>query len=1228
MEGMMVGTVAYMAPEQALGRQPDARSDLYSLGCVTYEMLTGRPPFLGDDPVAIISQHINTAPVAPSWHNPQVPRALESLIMRLLAKDPNERPDSAAAIPEALRAIVDTSSTTAPVAAESDVNPLDRLATGIFVGREKEMDELRAGLEDSLSGRGRLMMLVGEPGIGKTRTSEEFATYARLRNVQVLWGRCYEGEGAPAYWPWVQIIRSYVHDKEPKELMSEMGPGAADIAQVVSEVKERLPGLPAPPQLEPEQARFRLFDSITTFLKNASKGAPLMVVLDDMHWADKPSLLLLQFLAKELRGSRLLVLGTYRDVELRRQHPLAQALGELNRENLSTRVLLRGLTENDVKRFIEVTAGTTPPQSLVEAVYRETEGNPFFVNEIVRLLVADGRLEKADAVSAWSVTIPQSVKEVVGRRLDHLSDECNKVLTYGAVIGREFGLRLLEKVSEVKGDRLLEALEEAMGARVIAELPKSNDQYWFSHALIRETLYEELSTTRRIRLHRQIGEALEELDAEGNLPQLAYHFAEAAPGGDVAKAVEYARKAGEKAMALYAWEDAVLQFERAVQALELQTPVDEGLRCDLLMAAGHAQHGSGDQAAAQVTCMSAIEAARRLKDSQRLAQAALGYALPYSVGNVDETVVSVLQEALAALPEEDSALRARLTGRLGRELYFRSLEENGRLTNEGVAMARRVGDKQALAEALWNRLWGGTNMLVGAAERLPLAKEMVALAEEANDRQMAITGRWSIIANTIILGDMAAANELIDDLNRATEESRMPVFAWQLLLLRGMQAMFSGTMSEAEERAQAALAMGQRATPEIAMQMFGAQIYAIRREQGRLAEMEAGIKGFAQMYPAVPSWRTALGFGYAELGMIEEARAELDTLAKDDFAIFPRDGNWPIGMALLAETAATVGDKERAAYLYDQLLPVADKCILVGAAVDCYGPTHRLLGRLATTLERWEDAERHFEDAMAMNARMGAGRFAGWAFHQYAEMLVRRDGLGDREKALSLLSQALSVAERLGMTALLERSLKLKMQTQGVDLSSPGNSIDTVARQALSEQPDLRKHAAPDGTVTIMFSDIEGSTEKTDRLGDKAWMDILREHNAIVREQLKAHGGFEVKSEGDGFMVAFQSAGKALECAAAIQKALAKRNKTADEPICVRIGLHSGEVIKEGADFFGRNVIMAARVASQATGGEIPTSSVLKGLLAGSDVSWGSSRTVELKGLPGEQEIWAVEWSA
>ncbi len=1229
MEGMMVGTVAYMPPEQALGRQPDARSDLYSLGCVTYEMVTGRAPFLGDDPVAIISQHINTAPVAPSWHNPEVPRALESLVLRLLAKDPNERPESAAAIPEALGAIVTSASTTTPVAQESDVNPLDRLATGIFVGRDKEMDELRAGLEDSLSGRGRLMMLVGEPGIGKTRTSEEFATYARLRNVQVLWGRCYEGEGAPAYWPWVQIIRSYVHDKEPKDLMSEMGPGAADIAQVVSEVGERLPGLPAPPALEPEQARFRLFDSITTFLKNASKGRPLMVVLDDMHWADKPSLLLLQFLAKELRGSRLLVLGTYRDVELRRQHPLAQALGELNRENLSQRVLLRGLTENDVRRFVEVTAGSTPPDTLVQAVYRETEGNPFFVNEIVRLLVADGRLEKAEGVKDWSVTIPQSVREVVGRRLDHLSEECNKVLTIGSVIGREFGLQLLEKVSEVKGDKLLDALEEATAARVIAELPGSADHYWFSHALIRETLYEELSTTRRIRLHRQIGDALEELDAEGNLPQLAYHFAEAAPGGDVDKAVEYARKAGERAVAQFAWEDAVTQFERAVQVLDLQTPIDEALKCDLLMAAGDALYGTGDPERSQVNFARAAESAQVVNDVDRLALATLGYGRPFSVATVDDRVVQMVNDALRLLPQGDSGLRARLISRWGREEYFRNLEESDRLRNEAVEMARRVGDKRAIAESLWNRGWGGTNEVEGAQERLSDVEEIASLARELNDPELLSYARVSSIAVKTILGDIEAVTTEVETFALLADESRIPVWLWQLELFRGMLALMKGTMAEAEQLSLSAFVIGQRANPDVAPQMFGAVNFAIRREQNRLAELEPAVRGFVENYPLVPAWRTALGFNYAERGMLDEARAEFEILAKDDFAIFPRDGNWPISMALLAETCAAIGDKERAEYLYKQMLPAGDKCILVGAVVDCYGATHRLLGLLATTLEHWDDAERHFEDALEMNTRMGAGRMLGWTYLQYADMLHRRDASGDRENALSLLSKCLDLAERLGLTAQLERALALKLSIQGVDLSNFSTSIDTVAREVLVAQPDLRKQAAPDGTVTIMFSDIEGSTEKTAALGDTKWMEVLKDHSAIIREQLKAHDGFEVKSEGDGFMLAFQSGRKALQCAVAMQKAFEAHNQDTESPVRVRMGLHTGEVIKDGDDFFGIHVNLAARVASKATGGEILASSLLKELTAsGGDIAYGDPRTVEFKGIEGQHQVWPVEWNA
>ncbi|MFQ6030094.1 MAG: serine/threonine-protein kinase PknK, partial [Dehalococcoidia bacterium] len=592
-EGMMVGTVSYMPPEQAMGGEVTPRADLYSLGAMLYEMVTGRPPFLGDDSVAIIGQHINTPPVAPTWHCPECPRPLEALIMRLLAKDPSERPESATDVLAALDA-VDLNVSAETLQPVDEAHALDSLAGGVFVGRQREMGELKAALEDALSGRGRLVTLVGEPGIGKTRTAQELATYAGLRGARVLWGRCYEEQGMPPYWPWVQAIRSYVRERDPEELRSEMGAGAADIGEVVSEVKECLPDLTPPSGIDsPEQARFRLFDSITAFLKEASRKQPLVLVLDDLHWADQPSLLLLQFVARDLGGVRLLVVGTYRDVELSRQHPLAETLGELTRERMFQRVLLRGLRPEDVTRFIEVTSGISPPPGLVQSVYTQTEGNPLFVTEVVRLLVQEGEMtpERTDQHESWNVRIPEGVREVIGRRLNRLSQRCNETLTVASVVGREFTLDQLKRlIDDLSEDRMLEVLEEGLAARVIEELPRTVGRYQFTHALIRETLVEELYTARRVRLHARIAEMLEELygaSVEANAAELAYHYgeAEAVTGPD--KLVRYSLLAGEWALARYAHEEALSYFQRAIAAKEGQ-PVDSGTAA-LLFGLGRAQ---------------------------------------------------------------------------------------------------------------------------------------------------------------------------------------------------------------------------------------------------------------------------------------------------------------------------------------------------------------------------------------------------------------------------------------------------------------------------------------------------------------------------------------------------------------------------------------------------------------------------------------------------------------
>src|SRR3954470_5385836 len=588
--GMIVGTVSYMAPEQALGQHPDAKSDVYSLGALLYEMATGRPPFQGDDLVSVISQHQRAEPVKPSWHAVDLPPDFEELIMDLLEKRPDQRPSATEAY-QRLSAIRPTDPTK-DKRARAGEEGVESLAEGVFVGRESEIDKLREALEGTFEGHGRLMMLVGEPGIGKTRTAQELGVYARMRGARVLVGRSYEGGGAPAYWRWLQMARPYVHDADPETVVTDMGAGTVEFAEVIDALQDMIPGLrvAASQSLEPEQARFRFFDACATFLKNAAQREPLVLFLDDLHWADAPTLRMLQFLARELSDSRLLVIGTYRDVALGRKHPLSQALADLSREGLVERVPLHGLTEHEVERFIEVTASIHPPKSLVRAVYGETEGNPFFVSEIVSLMASEGTLDDAGQLDDFTVTIPQGVREVVGRRLDRLSEDCNRVLAVASAVGREFTVEVVERVAELSRDRVLELLEEAEGQRIVVDSTQPGAlRFTFSHAWVAEAPYEELGVTQRGRLHRRIAEAIEEIcgdDREGHLGELAHHFLEAQ---ELDRAIDYSVEAAKRSVSLMAYEEAAELYESALQALEMKIPTPDRRHCRLLIELGRAQ---------------------------------------------------------------------------------------------------------------------------------------------------------------------------------------------------------------------------------------------------------------------------------------------------------------------------------------------------------------------------------------------------------------------------------------------------------------------------------------------------------------------------------------------------------------------------------------------------------------------------------------------------------------
>ena len=435
------------------------------------------------------------------------------------------------------------------------------------------MAELTAALDDALSGQGRMVMLVGEPGIGKTRTAGELASYAEQQGANVLWGRCYEEEGAPPYWPWVQAIRAYVQQCDVGQLRSEMSQGAANIADVIPEIHNKLTDLKPPPALEPEAARFRLFDSITTFLKSAAQSQPLMLVLDDLHWADRSSLLLLEFLARELRESRILLIGCYRDTELSRQHTLAETLAQLSREPVFRRQVLRGLGQDELGQLIEATTGVKLSQEVTDTLYAHTEGNPFFMTEVIRLLSESGELTSEYIGTPEGLRIPEGVREVIGQRLNRLSEQCNEVLTTASIIGREFDFRLLNILSGgVSEDQLLQAVDEAVSFHLIEDVPGQMDRYQFVHALIQQTLAEEVTTSHRVRLHARIAAGLEELygdDVEAHAAELAHHFAEAQTATGPAKLVRYSLLAGELALASHAYEDAITHFERGLVARDI-----------------------------------------------------------------------------------------------------------------------------------------------------------------------------------------------------------------------------------------------------------------------------------------------------------------------------------------------------------------------------------------------------------------------------------------------------------------------------------------------------------------------------------------------------------------------------------------------------------------------------------------------------------------------------------
>jgi tetratricopeptide (TPR) repeat protein len=920
---------------------------------------------------------------------------------------------------------------TAPVAASEvlyEHDPLAMLARTPFVGRGEEMAALQRRFDEARAGKGGLAVLVGEPGIGKTRTAEEFCEHAQGLGAMMLWGRCYEGDWAPPFSPFSEAIRQYAETADDPAIRSALGKDAGVLARLVPALRDRLPDIPEPPQLPAEGERHRMLEAVSSFFGSVATARPLVLVLDDLHWADSGTIAMLRHVARQATGQRVLLLGAYRDVEVDAQHPLVAALPDLRREASFERVALRGLENADVGRLLNVIAEQDVPDDLARAIGEETEGNPFFIREVLLHLLEEGKLVSDGegwrlTLSIAEVGIPEGVREVIGRRLSRLSDGTNRLLGVASAFDGGFAFDLVAPVSGLVEAAALDAIDEGLAAQVLRPAGAA-DTYDFTHALFRHTLYEKMSPSRKVRLHRQIGEAIEARYAENlepHLGELAYHLHRAAPAGDAAKAIDYCRRAGDQARARFAHEDAVAHCERALAIFDLLPRPDEAERCALLLDLGEAQSvtGIGEEAAAMETFLKAADAARKTNDADALARAAVGYhdasiwGTAGSPQHFETNVVPLLQEAVRLLGARKDAPMVKVLAKLGWALHTAGHgDESMAVDDQAVGLARTLGDPELIVVALDGlvfSLWRPDTL----GQRLAAAREVVELAAQGPDQERQMWSRLWMGLRLLEAGDAALAEHHLEEFARYAHDLHIPAGLWYEKLHAAMWAFLRGDLGAGHALSLDAFSFGQKHFAGAADFYLG-QLFYFHWEQGRLAELLPALRALLEQSPLASTYRAALGFACTESGDLDGAREQLDVLIADDCGGIPFNQLWLLIITLLAETAAQMRS-EQCATLYRLLSPYPHQNVLVANAAVCLGSSSRPLGLLAAALHRWDDAERHFADALAMNSKMGARPWVARTQLNYAQMLLARGEPGDREKARGLLQQALGAARQMGM---------------------------------------------------------------------------------------------------------------------------------------------------------------------------------------------------------------------
>jgi DNA-binding SARP family transcriptional activator len=880
------------------------------------------------------------------------------------------------------------------------------------VGREGELARLDNHWAKAQDGFRQAVLIAGEPGIGKTSLAAALARRAHDGGALVLYGRCDEDVGS-AFQPFTEALRALVAAL-PDDQLRALGHHAAHLARLLPELGERLPGLAPTIPADAAAERYSLFEAVVALLAGATVDAPVLFVLDDLHWGAKPTLLLLRHVLRAEVEMRLLVVATYRDTEVDRSHAFAEVLADLRRDVAVERFALAGLDRGAVQHLVETAAGQEldgRALELSDTLHRQTSGNPFFVAEVLRHLAESGAVYQGS--DGWwtsdlavdELGLPEGVRDVVGRRLSRLSAMANQAMTVAAVSGPRFELRLLEAIPDAgPRESVLDALEEGVSAGLLAE---DRGTFAFPHALVRQTLLEELSSTRRLRLHRVIGEALESI-APDDVAALAFHFAEAAADGAAVKAGDYALAAARRSRDHAAYEEAVSHLERGLEAIELTVPVDRVRRCDLLLELGELQRWlSNDPAARSRIGVRAAEDARAIGSPERLARAAL-VAQHAAVGAPDPVGAALVEEALAAVREDDLIARVQLLTRLAvhRTESEGRREEGDVLAAEAMRLARG-GPPEVAALAIaaaWS--WGDMTDLA------ELIEKVFALPVELQTVELLTIGTQARAVAAFEHGDLATFDAAAAELRELTDETHGWYSAYVSLVFSITRALLDGRWAAAEE-ALALLATHAGEDPN-ALNVWAGSQFLLLREQGRHDELLPLIENAAESNTGIAGFRAALALLQAELGHLELAAATLAPLAGEAVGTIPRNQTIASTLATVAEVAARIRDPETCLRAYERMVAFAGRLAHVAGTLTV-GAGDRYLGMLAATLGRYDVAQGHYEVAIDLEARVGSRPYLTRTRTWYGRMLLERDAPGDGDRAGAMLSTALADADELGM---------------------------------------------------------------------------------------------------------------------------------------------------------------------------------------------------------------------